>query len=758
MTTAVRLAPVTTATVVLALTRSSVQLRACQAWAQRVHPVASCVSDVRRAVRLAEPDGLVVPVRLGPAWQDGNAALAASVLASRLGHGRVVEGDPATLTELVDRWVERSGVPLTGRPSDDPGFVAFVARQADIALERAELSVLGERFRRPREAVEEVLTSAGFADAVSALSHRLGRSREGVLVDVRAYLEEMASKQNRVVVDLWTRWARFLHGRSYRLDVDAESFEPVQTLAAGHPLVFLPSHRSNLDPYVMASVLYDGGLPLNHTLGGINMAFWPIGPLGRRVGVVFIRRSFRDNEVYRFVLQRYLGFLVSKRFNLEWYVEGSRSRTGKLLPPKLGLLGYLIDAVDELERDDVFAVPTSITYDVLPEAGEMTAESRGSVKQREGLGWLVRYARTQRGDLGEVHVRFGEPLRLSEALASFQPAGTLPGSDAARLARSKIGFEVCNRINKATPITGPSLLLFALLGVEGRALTLAEVVEVVDPVLRYARQRRIPLVDEAAGLATPAGAQRLLAFLAGHGLLEEFTGGPEPVYRIAPDRGLVAAFYRNSVLHWFVTRAIVELVLLDLPRHADGAVPAGSRLVRAGNDEAWRLRDLLKFEFFFPERREFDDALAAEVALIAPDWQDRSTAELPAVRDALLDSGLLVAHRTLRSFVESYSVVADHLVALGEAAADPDDVVGACLSLGRQLILQRQLTSDEAVSAHLFRTALKLAVHRDLMPAGRLPERRALADQLSDVRRRVDAVHDLEQEQCAAAAVRGRAS
>ena len=107
------------------------------------------------------------------------------------------------------------------------------------------------------------------------------------------------------------------------------------------PLVFLPTHRSYADPLVLAEVLRENDLPRNTVLGGNNMSFWPIGPLGKRAGIVFIRRSSGDDPVYKLALREYIAHLVSKRFNLEWYIEGGRSRTGKLRSPQLGLLAYL---------------------------------------------------------------------------------------------------------------------------------------------------------------------------------------------------------------------------------------------------------------------------------------------------------------------------------------------------------------------------------------------------------------------------------
>jgi glycerol-3-phosphate O-acyltransferase len=664
------------------------------------------VEDVHQAVREARrSDASIVPVRV-----------------VRGEGGRVLVGEPARLSELETRWAERSG------NGSAAGFPDFVGRQADIVLERSERRLRGDRFRAPRAIVDEVLTSKDFVAGAEELAVRLGRAPEGVLADARGYLEEMASEERRVAIDMWARLARLLHSRAYDLKVDTAQLARLRELSASHPLVFLPSHRSNLDPYVMTSVTHDNGLPHNHVLGGINMAFWPLGSLGRRVGAVFIRRSFRDNEVYRFVLARYLGFLVAKRFNLEWYMEGGRSRTGKLLPPKLGLLNYLADAVEAMDLKDVLVIPTSIVYDLLHEVGEMTSESRGAAKQAEGLGWLLRYARMQGKDMGSAHIRFGEPLNLHDALSAQGPDK--------RLARSKVAFEICARINRATVVTAPALVSFALLGVGDRALTLPDVREVLAPVLDYVRRRGVPTDEATDELVTRAGAERTLTLLVAHGVVESFAGGTETVYRVGPEQELIAAFYRNGTLHWFVNRAIIELALLSAASCAPDEDP-----VAVAWADALRLRDLLKFEFFFADKKQFRLELEAELALIEPGW---ARGDVERIAPSLEAAGALVADHVLRSFVEAYSVVSDRLVALGSLAADAESVVQDCLGMGQQYLLQRRVTSAEAVSSHLFRTGLKLAANRVLLGAGRKNERIAFQAELQDVVRRLDEIDHVE--------------
>jgi glycerol-3-phosphate O-acyltransferase len=687
-------------TVVLALAETPVERGVVDDFAARSGTELPVAHDPREAVALASArGGRIAPVGvswLPPERDDGRhfsvrdlrllsdpskprARAQEKLLASAPERCRVVVGEPAAVEELRERWERHSG-----EAGDGEGFTKFVARQARLAVDRAERSLLGARYKTARDIVEDLLASRGFRDGAAQLG-----DTDAVIEEAREYLTELASVQNRFARDVWAQGSKLLWGRAYELDVDTESLERLRALNERYPLVFLPSHKSNLDGFVMSSVTYEYGFPANHIVGGINMGFWPLGPLGRRVGVVWIRRSFGGNEVYKYALRRYLAHLASKRFNLEWYIEGGRSRTGKLLPPRMGLLNYLAKGVEEAGVDEVMLVPVSVTYDRLNELVETTAQARGAKKRPEGFSWLVRYGRSQRGDLGRVRVRFGEPVALRSSLAGGDPN-----------ALSKAAFEVCTRINRVTPVTPISLVTLALLGTDGHAVTVAQAQDAIEPVRSYVVRRALPGSDELGDLTSADGIARVLAILVEHGVVETFDGGAEPVYRIGADRDLEAAFYRNVVIHWFVNRAIAEL-----------ALTAGEDLEDA-LQHAFRLRDLLKFEFFFASKREFRDELQAEAALIDPDWAAK---DLDA---ALAASGGHFADRVLRSFLEAYWVVADRLVTSGGARVQADEIVEECLGVGRQYHLQGRIQSAEAVSSELFKTGLKLAANRGLLDGG----------------------------------------
>ena len=638
---------------------------------------------------------------------------------------RVLAGEPARLSELRRRFAKS--------PTED-GFAAFVGRQAQLALARAERTLVGLRYKVPRLVVEEIETSAHFRERIAQLADQLDRPEPDVAQAAHDYLHEMVASHSRLAIDAWEQFARWL-SRAYSVEVDEHALEEVRRLSERYPLAFLPSHRSYLDALVLRSVLHRHGFAPNHVLGGLNVGFWPIGPWARRSGVVFIRRSFRDDPVYKLVLRQYIGYLVRKRFNLEWYMEGGRTRTGKLRPPRYGLLNYLVGAFEEGGIDEVMLVPLSIVYDQLYEVEALAAEEHGATKTPESLSWLVGYARAQGRGFGKVRIEFGDILSLREALNESRER---------EHPVERVAFEVCHRINRATPITETALVTLALLGVEERALTLEQLRVTLEPLLDYVRVRQLPMTGEL-DLRAVDGLAKALDALSRHGIVTRYDGGTEAVWRIGPSRHLEAAFYRNSVVHFLLGRAIAELVLA---RVADEQVPDA---VIDGWEEALRIRDLLKFEFFFASKRGFGQELREELELIDPGWERRA-GEPGAAWEALERSRLLLAPRVLASFLEAYLVAAERLAARDPAAPVEEKkvFVARCLGVAHQQRLQGRLKATESISRELFSNGLKLAANRGLLDgdAADLPTRReALAEELRTLVGRVNRLRALVTEQ-----------
>jgi glycerol-3-phosphate O-acyltransferase len=650
---------------------------------------------------------------------------------------RIVAGEPAPASELRDRWRRAVGSDV----GDTVGIAEFVARQAVLALERAERQLRGNRYKVARFVDEDILSRPAFRGGVTRLARRLGRKESRVTREASRYLREIAASQSPFVIDLVVQLWRLMYSRGYGdvLQYNREELEGLSALAQQHPVCFLPTHKSNLDHAVLQSMLHENGLPPTHTAGGINMNFFPIGPLVRRSGVFFIRRSFKDNAVYKFVLHHYIDYLIEKRFSLEWYLEGGRSRPGKLLPPHFGLLAYVVDAYRRGKSEDIYLLPVSIAYDQISDVGDYAAEQRGAAKQAESFGWFLRVLRRLRRRYGDIHIRFGEPVSLRKAVGPPDPEAE-PDANEESLSLQKLAFEVCVRINRATPITPISMVTLALLGRGDRALSVEETIDALRNLVSYVRKRHLTTTQEI-DLDTADGVRRTLDQLVDNGVLTRYDEGPEAVYAISPGQDLAAAYYRNTVIHYFVNGAIAELALLRAAE--DGVTDRATEFW----EEALRLRDLLKFEFFFAEKESFLAEIRQELAVHDAGWEERLQGGADAITALLPRIRPFSAHRVLRPFLEAYRVVGDALERRDPAEPlDENSFLNDCLALGKQYTLQRHIKSAESVSKVLFGTALKLAANRELTdPDGEdlAARREAFAEELREAIRRVDAVEAL---------------
>jgi glycerol-3-phosphate O-acyltransferase len=676
------------------------------------------------------------------------------ILARQPGRARVLTGEPATIGALRRRWAEATGgddpddgAGLRGdEPQSPPGtprndFGAYVARRATLALDRAEYQLRGPRYKTPSLVKEEILSSRRFRAGLSGVRHGPGEDPPS-LKEAGKVLDELVAGWSRRLIDvLPTIWRLILQrGFDPQIDYDETQVERMRAALARLPGIFLWSHRSNLDNLVLTAAMQEQGLPPAHVFGGVNLAFGPMGAILRRTGVIFIRRSTGDDPLYRYVLREYVGYVLEKRFNLSWSIEGTRSRTGKMLPPRLGLLSYAADAYLRRRVDDILLLPVSISFDQLHEISEYADYARGGVKKPEGFSWLYGFIKAQGArHYGKIYVRFGEPVSLSSFLGP--PGGPVALDPAAeRLALQKTAFEVAWRINQGMPVTATAIISTILLAPRGTALTFDEIRLALTDALSYLDSRTVPQTASARALSAAEPVRATLDALVAGGLVTLVGDGREPVWLIDPEHQLAATFYRNSAIHFLLDTALCELAVLRA--RDDSTDPVGAFWAEI----AW-LRDLLKFEFYFREREEHRRQVRAEMDRHDPAWEERLRSGPAAADELLAAMRPLVSQVIVRPFVEAYRLVGDVLASEDVTAdlADDAEVTRRALGLGQQYVAQDRLRSSESVSVLLFATALQLARNRGLFDPGEdLPKRRAaFLTELRDLLRRIDRIEDL---------------
>ena len=306
---------------------------------------------------------------------------------------------------------------------------------------------------------------------------RLAQTKAELLKEAAGYMDEMVSVPSTFWLDVYAKFNKFCLGLGYEENIvyDLAAVENMRRIVRDHPAMLLWTHKTYLDGMVVPKVLYDNDFPMPHMFGGANMNFPGLGHLLHRAGAIFIKRSFQDNELYKATLRHYIGYLMEKRFPMNWAFEGTRSRMGKLMPPRYGLLKYVLEACHTTNASNIHIIPISISYDLIRDVEEYATEQTGRGKGAESLRWFIGYIRSLARPMGKVYMDIGEPVVLDKA----------PDPDD-RLALSKIAFEVAVEANHVTPITFPSLVTMSLLGSAPKALTEEEVIEDLRALLGWA--------------------------------------------------------------------------------------------------------------------------------------------------------------------------------------------------------------------------------------------------------------------------------
>ena len=579
------------------------------------------------------------------------------------------------------------------------GVASFVTRRAWRVLDQAERKLRGNRYKIPRFVPAEILSRREFLETVATIADEENIDQAEALETANRYLHEIAATHSPYVIDLIAGAIHALYRQGYgEIKYQQDQVAKIAELGHTSPVVFLPSHRSNLDRLSLQFMLWENDLPPNHTAGGVNLDFFPLGPLMRRTGVFFIRRSFRDNHLYKAVLGSYIDFLVEKRFPLEWYLEGGRSRSGRLRPPRFGMLNYVVDSQRRGKAEDIKLIPVSIAYDQIQDVPDYAREAQGRGKEQESLGWLLRAVRSLRQRYGDIHIRFGEPVSVSSVVGEID-------TDAENsLGLQKLSFEVMYRIGQVTPITPAAVVSIALLAARGSAKTTAELAKTCAELMSFISVRDLPTTDDI-DLSDATQVEGILTWLGEHGNVSSHEAVGRTVYWLNDDQMMRVSYYRNVVVHFFVGRAIAEMALTSM-------LEDGSRDPDAATDRMLELRDLLKFEFFFPEKEKFLDDTSADIGLDVPDW--RATLDTSGALGVIAKLGNPVAFWAVLPILDGYQVVGDELESL-TGAFDEKRFLKACLARARMYRIEDRLISGESASQVLFKSALQLASNRDLI-------------------------------------------
>lgn len=408
--------------------------------------------------------------------------------------------------------------------------------------------------------------------ALQALMANEARSKqkERALIErqVLAMLNEMAAHFSYGFIRYADRLFSWLWNRLYQ-GIVINAIEPIRQLVlAGHEIIYLPCHRSHMDYLLLSYVLYREGLVPPHTAAGINLNFWPVGTLFRRTGAFFIRRSFKGNKLYSMALQNYLAMLFSQGCPVEYFIEGGRSRTGRLLAPKTGLLSMTLQALIGGTPRPVAVVPVYIGYEHVVEAPTYAKELAGQVKQPESVWQLLMSLKSLR-HLGCSYVNFGTPILLQKYLN--QPvlegkpestSGHLPRLTGLQILVNPLAQQVMVGINSAAAVNAVNLCVTVLLVTEQQRLPRSVLARQLTCYLQLLRE-----APYSSGCTLPTQpAEVLIEQAIQLGKVQPLTPDePDRLLALPPTQVAELSYYRHNIQHLLVLPSLIANALLNQP-------------------------------------------------------------------------------------------------------------------------------------------------------------------------------------------------
>jgi len=591
--------------------------------------------------------------------------------------------------------------------------VRRVARRMRAELRTARVAVLGPDLSHRRTVIAEVLRMRVVRAAAAAEMRDRNLSRREVLDVAQRYAYEIAADYSPRFVAFMASMLSRLWNRLYD-GVEVLHAQRLELAGSGAQVVYVPCHRSHMDYLLLSYVIYTRGYAVAHIAAGVNLNLPVVGRFLRKGGAFFLRRSFKGNGLYPAVFMTYLAVMMRRGHSIEYFIEGGRSRTGRLLPPRTGMLSMTLRAYLGDPRRPVVFVPVYFGYERLFEAKTYIGELSGRAKQKETVGGLLRALPQLRKRFGRVYVSFGEPLALTEHLDRNVPDWRAARRDLRPSwlgrAAGTLAQEIQARVNAAVAISPVALLALALLSTPRQAMAEADLVRQLD--LYRALAERAPYSPDL--WCTPLDGAAILAYGRDMGLIETVPHALGPLVRMSEENAILSTYYRNNVLHAYALPSLIACAFLNNAALRTADV---QRL-------AWRIYPYIAQELFLrwseAELPQVVERLLAsfvglgllEGTADGAVWRRPRTGTAEAVQLSVL------AHATLE-VIERYYLAIALLLEAGSEAIAQDALEGRCQQMASRMAQLYGLHSPEFFDKALFRQFLDLLRERDVIRTGR---------------------------------------
>ncbi len=568
--------------------------------------------------------------------------------------------------------------------------------------------VLGPDLSDRRNVMQSLIKSRDVQEAIRRESIRGKISMLEAERRAIGYLNEIVSDYSASAVRfadmaLTRLWTQLYDG------VEVHNFNTVRELAKDYEIIYTPCHRSHIDYLLLSYVIYKRGLMVPYIAAGDNLNMPFVGQLLRGGGAFFIRRSFRGNALYTSVFKEYLYSILSRNTPLEYFIEGGRSRTGRLLPPKTGMLAMTVHSHLRGRAKPIAFVPTYIGYERLMEGATYVGEMQGKPKEAESIFGILQTLRKIERIFGKVHVNFGEPVFLDDLLKQHGAENIVieknddPVPAAVSEAINSSAVAILENINRAVVINPVSLLSLILLATPKHTLDEEVCIKQLDAYRRLASA--LPY-DERTQV-TPLSGKEIIAYGLKLKLIKRVQHVLGDIIAIEDNQAVLLTYFRNNILHSFVLPSLVA----SLVEH-NGKISRGDLIsvIRT-------LYPFLKAELFLKWNT---DELKEQICQNADDLiqgglmsQDEEGNLISSAPNTEEHNQLVVLAAPVKQSLERYYMTLALITQRGSGTISAKQVEDLSHLLGQRLSVLYEFNSPEFFDKALFQSFIKVLTQQE---------------------------------------------
>ena len=559
-------------------------------------------------------------------------------------------------------------------------------------------SITGPVLKSRQELIEDILTSERVRTFMDEHAEKESVPRHQTHKKASDYLDEIAANYNIRTIQALYIFLRWVFNVMYDgVSVDQKGLQRLKSMSRRGPVIMIPNHKSHIDYLILSWVLHENNMPCPHIAAGKNLSFWPLGPIFRTSGAFFLRRSFKGQPLYARIFAEYIHKLLAEGFNIEFFIEGGRSRTGKMILPKLGLLSMIIDAYKKGACDDLIIAPIYIGYDRVLEETAYLKELEGGQKEAENFKQVIGARKFLKKRYGRIYLRFDEPISFKELLDN---AGidleTLSSVDEAALCRN-LGYRTINAINRVSVVTPHAIVAGAFLNSSKKRVSREDLDFAMDTYMAYLNAQQVAMADTLVIDPNRAMEQALDAYIQRKFIECIHLGAdkdPENmVYTAVETKRPNLEYYKNNAVAYFVPAAITALAILEKDAFQFSATDL--------TDTYGFIRVLFKYEFAYdvdhpPEhfvRKNIKAFINDAILMPHPTLPDTYNLTSVGFRKLKLFAGFLA------TYFESYLVVLSYFeTEVKKKPSDAKDRLKKVESLGNRMYRKEEIERKEALS------------------------------------------------------------